>query len=81
MKKAEASWSLEIWVTCPYVKCGNYMNIMDSSEFVYLHDDGSPLRTFEPGKNYDENDPEIKHYYEITCPECHKEFKLSGITW
>lgn len=81
MKKTYANWRIEINLECPYKSCGSYLDLMDSSRFPSLHDDGSPLRIFEAGKNYGQSDNEIKHMESITCPDCEREIKLEGIQW
>lgn len=80
-KKATATWSIELNLTCPYKSCDSWLNLLDSDQFPALNDDGGFLRFFEPAKNYNMNDSELKYLDSITCPECEREIRLDEITW
>lgn len=79
MKKAYASWSIQLNVECPH--CEAYLDLFNVDDFPALHN-GDPLTlTFDPGASYKEEDFQIKHFEPLVCPECEKEFKLEAVEY
>lgn len=69
IKKACASWSIQLNVDCPY--CDNYMDLRENDDFE------SQVFHYELGKSYKENG--LGKYDEFECDKCHKKFQLELI--
>ena len=71
MKESTGSVTIEVHVHCPY--CDEFINLMDERESTVNHDNGLTYAVFDtetPWSEYEE---------ETNCPNCKKDFKISGI--
>ena len=70
VKKAkEATWSVELWVNCPY--CREAVDLFETSEYLYGDPDlfGTPC---ESRQNLD---------IEVECPECKNPFIVDEVCY
>lgn len=64
MKQAQAQWTVNLHTTCPY--CSNWFDIFDDWYYQEMWTE------VEVGQT-----KELTGGFEITCPECKKEFEIS----